>query len=54
MLGAAGGVGTASIMVAKAMGAKVIAIVHRKGAEELLRSAGADEVIQLEEAGEPN
>ncbi|HCS55970.1 MAG TPA: alcohol dehydrogenase [Gordonia polyisoprenivorans] len=49
VLGAAGGVGTASIMVAKAMGAKVIAIVHRKGAEELLRSAGADEVIQLEE-----
>lgn len=49
VLGAAGGVGTASIMVAKAMGARVIAIVHRKGAEELLRSAGADEVIQLEE-----
>ncbi|MYR08655.1 zinc-binding dehydrogenase [Gordonia sp. SID5947] len=49
VLGAAGGVGTASIMVAKAMGAKVIAIVHRKGAEELLRSAGADEIVQLEE-----
>ncbi len=49
VLGAAGGVGTASIMVAKAMGAKVIAIVHRKGADELLRSAGADEIIQLEE-----
>lgn len=49
VLGAAGGVGTASIMVAKAMGARVIAIVHRKGAEELLRTAGADEVIALEE-----
>ncbi|MGV9712858.1 NADPH:quinone oxidoreductase family protein [Gordonia sp. NPDC003424] len=49
VLGAAGGVGTASIMVAKAMGAKVIAIVHRKGAEELLRGAGADEIVQLEE-----
>ncbi|MFW0783901.1 NADPH:quinone oxidoreductase family protein [Gordonia sp. CPCC 206044] len=49
VLGAAGGVGTASIMVAKAMGAKVIAIVHRKGAEELLRGAGADEVVQLED-----
>ncbi|MDL9948727.1 NADPH:quinone oxidoreductase family protein [Gordonia sp. ABSL11-1] len=49
VLGAAGGVGTASIMVAKAMGAKVIAIVHRKGADELLRDAGADEIIQLEE-----
>ncbi|GAA3698923.1 NADPH:quinone oxidoreductase family protein [Gordonia hankookensis] len=49
VLGAAGGVGTASIMVAKAMGAKVIAIVHRKGAEELLRSAGADEIVALED-----
>ncbi|AZG48238.1 NADPH:quinone oxidoreductase family protein [Gordonia insulae] len=49
VLGAAGGVGTASIMVAKAMGAKVIAIVHRKGAEDLLRSAGADEIVQLED-----
>ncbi|MEP9390973.1 NADPH:quinone oxidoreductase family protein [Gordonia sp. VNK1] len=49
VLGAAGGVGTASIMVAKAMGAKVIAIVHRKGAEELLAGAGADEIVQLEE-----
>ncbi|MXP20399.1 zinc-binding dehydrogenase [Gordonia sp. HNM0687] len=49
VLGAAGGVGTASIMVAKAMGAKVIAIVHRKGADELLRSAGADEIVQLED-----
>lgn len=49
VLGAAGGVGTASIMVAKAMGAKVIAIVHRKGADELLRAAGADEIVQLED-----
>lgn len=49
VLGAAGGVGTASIMVAKAMGARVIAIVHRKGAEALLREAGADEIIQLED-----
>jgi len=49
VLGAAGGVGTASILVAKALGAKVIAIVHRKGAEQLLRDAGADEVVQLED-----
>lgn len=49
VLGAAGGVGTASIMVAKAMGAKVIAIVHRKGAQELVRGAGADEIVQLDE-----
>ncbi|GAA4757082.1 NADPH:quinone oxidoreductase family protein [Gordonia alkaliphila] len=47
VLGAAGGVGTASILVAKAMGAKVIAIVHRTGAEEMLRELGADEVVQL-------
>lgn len=47
VLGSAGGVGIASIQVAKAMGAKVIAIVHRTGAEELLRAAGADEVVQL-------
>lgn len=49
VLGSAGGVGVATIQVAKAMGAKVIAIVHRKGAEDLLREVGADEVVQLEE-----
>lgn len=49
MLGAAGGVGAASIRVAKEMGAKVIAVVHRKGAEQMLRDAGADEVVQLDE-----
>ena len=49
VLGSAGGVGVATIQVAKAMGAKVIAIVHRKGAEELLRIVGADEIVQLEE-----
>ena len=47
VLGAAGGVGTASILVAKAMGAKVIAIVHRTGAEDMLRELGADEVILI-------
>ena len=31
VLGAAGGIGVASILVAKAMGAKVVAIVHRTG-----------------------
>ncbi|MFT4201039.1 NADPH:quinone oxidoreductase family protein [Gordonia sp. (in: high G+C Gram-positive bacteria)] len=49
VLGAAGGVGAASIRVAKEMGATVIAIVHRKGAEQMLRDAGADEVVQLED-----
>lgn len=47
VLGAAGGVGVASILVAKAMGAKVIAVVHRTGAEDMLRDLGADEVVQL-------
>ncbi|GAC56526.1 putative oxidoreductase [Gordonia hirsuta DSM 44140 = NBRC 16056] len=47
VLGAAGGIGVASILVAKAMGAKVIAVVHRTGAEEMLRELGADEVVQL-------
>lgn len=47
VLGSAGGVGVASILVAKAMGAKVIAVVHRTGAEEMLRELGADEVVQL-------
>ncbi len=47
VLGSAGGVGVASILVAKAMGATVIAVVHRTGAEEMLRGLGADEVVQL-------
>ena len=45
--GSAGGVGVASILVAKAMGAKVIAVVHRTGQEGMLRALGADEVVQL-------
>ncbi|GAA4659478.1 NADPH:quinone oxidoreductase family protein [Gordonia humi] len=47
VLGSAGGVGVASILVAKAMGCKVIAVVHRTGQEEMLRALGADEVVQL-------
>ena len=49
VLGAAGGVGVATIAVAKALGARVIAIVHRDGAEEMLREVGADEVVPLRE-----
>ena len=37
----------ASILVAKAMGATVVAIVHRTGAEQMLRDLGADHVVQL-------
>lgn len=48
VLGAAGGVGTAAIQIAKAMGAtKVIAVVHREGAVDYVRSLGADVVLPL-------
>jgi NADPH:quinone reductase len=49
VLGAAGGVGTASIQVAKGLGARVIAVVRRSGTDDLLRGLGADEVV---DAGE--
>jgi NADPH:quinone reductase len=47
VLGSAGGVGTAAIQIAKAMGAKVIAMVHRTGANEFVESLGADIVLPL-------
>ncbi|PBC42054.1 alcohol dehydrogenase [Rhodococcus sp. ACPA4] len=47
VLGAAGGVGTATIQLAKAHGARVIAVVRRAGVEEFLRELGADEVVAL-------
>jgi NADPH:quinone reductase len=48
VLGSAGGVGTAAIQVARAMGAsKVIAVVHRTGAMEFVESLGADVVLPL-------
>ncbi|SIS14474.1 NADPH:quinone oxidoreductase family protein [Williamsia sterculiae] len=49
VLGAAGGVGVATISVAKALGARVIAVVHRTGAADMLTRLGADEVVQLED-----
>lgn len=49
VLGSAGGIGTASIQLAKAMGAKVIAMVHRTGAEEFVTGLGADVVLPLAE-----
>ncbi|MCQ4121268.1 NADPH:quinone oxidoreductase family protein [Rhodococcus tibetensis] len=49
VLGAAGGVGTSTIQLAKAHGARVIAVVRRDGAEDFLRELGADEVVQLQE-----
>ncbi|WP_026917328.1 NADPH:quinone oxidoreductase family protein [Gordonia shandongensis] len=47
VLGSAGGIGVASIIVAKALGARVIAVVHRTGNDEMLRGLGADEVVSL-------
>ena len=43
--GAAGGVGTAAIQVAKALGAHVIAVVSSEAKQETARRAGADEVV---------
>jgi NADPH2:quinone reductase len=47
VLGSGGGVGTAAVQVAKALGAKVIAMVHRPQAAEFVRSLGADVVLPL-------
>jgi NADPH2:quinone reductase len=47
VLGSAGGVGTAAIQIAKALGATVIAMVHRPNAMEFVQSLGADVVLPL-------
>lgn len=47
VLGSAGGVGTAAIQVAKAMGATVIAMVHREKGRDFVKSLGADVVLPL-------
>jgi len=47
VLGSAGGVGTAAVQIAKALGAKVIAMVHRPHATEFVESLGADLVLPL-------
>lgn len=47
VLGSAGGVGTAAVQVAKAMGAFVIAAVHRQSALDYVGSLGADVVLPL-------
>ncbi|GAA0234585.1 NADPH:quinone oxidoreductase family protein [Cryptosporangium japonicum] len=43
--GAAGGVGTAAVQLASALGARVIAVVSTKDKIDTARAAGADEVI---------
>jgi NADPH2:quinone reductase len=49
VLGSAGGVGTAAVQIAKALGARVIAVVHRTAATDFVQSLGPDEVIPLTE-----
>lgn len=49
VLGSAGGVGTAAIQVAKAMGARVVAVVHRPDALDFVAGIGADVVLPMTE-----
>jgi NADPH2:quinone reductase len=44
--GAAGGVGTASLQVAKALGASTVAVVSSEEKERVAREAGADDVVR--------
>src|SRR5947208_9092096 len=46
--GAAGGVGTASLQVAKGLGARTLAVVSTDEKERVAREAGADEVLRAE------
>jgi NADPH2:quinone reductase len=48
--GAAGGVGTATLQVAKALGAKTIAIVSTEAKRAVAEAAGADETVLLGES----
>ena len=48
--GAAGGVGTAALQVAKALGARTIAVVSTDEKERVAREAGADEVVRSDGA----
>ena len=46
--GAAGGVGTAALQVAKGLGARAIAVVSSDEKERVAREAGADEVVRAD------
>jgi NADPH:quinone reductase len=48
--GAAGGVGTAAVQIAKGLGARVIGVVSTDDKERVAREAGADEVVRSEGA----
>ncbi len=46
--GAAGGIGTAALQIARGLGVKSIALVSSDPKEEIARSAGADEVLRVD------
>ena len=46
--GAAGGVGTATIQVARGLGARTVAVVSTDAKAEVARAAGADDVVPLD------
>ena len=48
MHGAAGGVGTAALQVARALGARTIAVVSSEEKERVAREAGAEEVVRAD------
>ena len=48
--GAAGGVGTATLQVAKGLGARTIAVVSSDEKEKVARNAGADDVVRADGA----
>jgi NADPH:quinone reductase len=48
--GAAGGVGTAALQIAKGLGARTIAVVSTDEKEQVAREAGADEVVRSDGA----
>jgi NADPH:quinone reductase len=48
--GAAGGVGTATLQIAKGLGARTIAVVSSDEKEQVARDAGADEVVRSDAA----
>ena len=48
--GAAGGVGTATLQIAKGLGARTIAVVSSDEKERVAREAGADEVVRSDGA----
>ncbi|ROO87836.1 NADPH2:quinone reductase [Actinocorallia herbida] len=49
VLGAAGGIGSAAVQIAAALGARVIAVEKREGVEEFVRSLGAGDVVRAED-----